>query len=60
MIEHLDDLKNAGIDSLKIEGRMKSVYYVAMVTRAYRKALDALEGKISKEEAAPYVEELEN
>ena len=60
MIEHLEDFKNAGVDSLKIEGRMKSVYYVAMVTRAYRKALDALEGKITKEEAAPYVAELEN
>ena len=60
MIEHLADLRDAGIDSLKIEGRMKSVYYVAMVTRAHRKALDALEGKISDEEAAPYIAELEN
>ena len=40
MIDHLDDLKNAGLDSLKIEGRMKSIYYTAVVTRAYRKALD--------------------
>ncbi|MCR4578829.1 MAG: U32 family peptidase [Treponema sp.] len=60
MIEHLADLRDAGIDSLKIEGRMKSVYYVAMVTRAYRKALDALEGKISQEEAAPFIAELDN
>lgn len=60
MIEHLKDLKDAGVDSLKIEGRMKSLYYVALVTRAYRKALDALEGKISAEEAAPFVAELEN
>lgn len=60
MIEHLEDFKNAGIDSLKIEGRMKSIYYVAMVTRAYRKALDALDGKISKAEAEPYIAELEN
>ena len=60
MIEHLADLKATGIDSLKIEGRMKSVYYVAMVTRAYRKAIDALEGKITDEEAAPYIAELEN
>jgi len=43
MIDHLQDLKDAGVDSLKIEGRMKSTYYVASVTRAYRKALDALE-----------------
>ena len=60
MINHLADMKAAGLDSLKIEGRMKSTYYVAMVTRAYRKALDALEGKISQEEAAPYIAELEN
>lgn len=60
MIEHLADLKGAGVDSLKIEGRMKSLYYVALVTRAYRKALDALEGKISQEQAAPFVAELEN
>ena len=39
---------------------MKSVYYVAMVTRAYRKALDALEGKISPSEAQPFIDELEN
>ena len=60
MIEHLEDFKKAGIDSLKIEGRMKSVYYVAMVTRAYRKALDALEGKISHAAAQPFIDELEN
>lgn len=60
MVEHLAEMKNAGVDSLKIEGRMKSVYYVAMVTRAYRKALDALEGKLSAKDAAPFVEELEN
>ncbi len=40
MIDHLQDLRNAGVDSLKIEGRMKSLYYTAAVTRAYRKALD--------------------
>ncbi len=40
MIDHLDHLRSAGVDSVKIEGRMKSLYYVATVTRAYRKALD--------------------
>ncbi len=60
MIEHLADLRDAGVDSLKIEGRMKRVYYVAMVTRAYRKALDALEGKLTQDEAAPYIAELDN
>lgn len=45
MIDHLDKLKSAGVDSVKIEGRMKSIYYTAIVTRAYRKAMDRLEGK---------------
>ncbi|MGI5070349.1 U32 family peptidase [Treponema pectinovorum] len=58
MIDHLQDLKNAGVDACKIEGRMKSIYYVAMVTRAYRKALDALEGKITQEEASPFIASL--
>lgn len=58
MIDHLNDLKKAGVDSLKIEGRMKSVYYVALVTRSYRKALDALDGKISEEDARPFIDEL--
>lgn len=40
MIDHVDDLVKSGLDSIKIEGRMKSIYYVAVVTRAYRKALD--------------------
>lgn len=40
MIEHIDDLLEAGVTSLKIEGRAKSSYYVATVTNAYRKALD--------------------
>ncbi len=40
LIEHLDALRQAGLDSLKIEGRMKSAGYVATVTNAYRKALD--------------------
>jgi putative protease len=43
MIDHLDELKQAGVDSVKIEGRMKSIYYTAVTTRAYRKALDALD-----------------
>lgn len=40
MIDHVKELEEAGLSSLKIEGRMKSVYYVAVVTRAYRKAID--------------------
>ena len=42
MIEHLPDLIDAGVDSLKIEGRMKTALYVATVARTYRKALDDL------------------
>lgn len=41
MLEHLPDLISAGITSLKIEGRMKSIFYTAHVVRAYRQALDA-------------------
>lgn len=40
MIEHISDLVEAGIDSLKIEGRMKSAYYTAAITNAYKIALD--------------------
>ncbi|SFB24850.1 putative protease [Acetitomaculum ruminis DSM 5522] len=40
MIEHIPELVDAGIDSLKIEGRMKTALYVATVARTYRKALD--------------------
>lgn len=40
MIDHIDKLLEAGVTSLKIEGRAKSSYYVATVTNAYRKALD--------------------
>lgn len=41
MIEHIPELIDAGVDSFKIEGRMKSSYYAAVVTNAYRHAIDA-------------------
>ena len=41
MIDHVPELIGAGLTSLKIEGRMKSAYYAAVVTNAYRKAIDA-------------------
>ena len=41
LLPHLDEVVRCGIDSLKIEGRMKSVHYVASVVKAYRMALDA-------------------
>ena len=40
MIDHLDDLLDVGLSSLKIEGRAKSAYYAAIVTGAYRHCLD--------------------
>ena len=40
MIDHIPDLLKAGVDSLKIEGRMKTALYVASVGRAYRQAID--------------------
>ena len=46
LIEHLKDLIEAGVDSLKIEGRAKSVYYLSVVVRAYRKVIEALENKL--------------
>lgn len=43
MVEYIPQLVSAGISSLKIEGRMKSAYYTAVVTNAYRAALDGYE-----------------
>ena len=40
---NVDELIEAGVDSLKVEGRAKSVYYLAVVVRAYRKVIDAVE-----------------
>lgn len=53
MIEHLKELEKVGVVSLKIEGRMKSDYYVASVVNAYRRALD------KKNEMSLLQEELE-
>lgn len=44
MFDYMKQIRDAGVDSCKIEGRMKSIYYTAVITRAYRKALDALAG----------------
>jgi putative protease len=45
MLPHLPALIDAGVSSLKIEGRMKTAYYVATITSAYRQALDALQNE---------------
>ena len=49
LIKHLAELRKAGVVAFKIEGRTKSAFYVASVTRAYRKVLDAI---IEKKSAA--------
>ena len=49
MLPYLKELKEAGVDSIKIEGRMKSAYYVATVVNAYRMALDMLPKRPTKE-----------
>ena len=67
MAEYLHLLQKAGIDSIKIEGRMKSVYYVANTVRVYRVLLDLLDRigyesypeAIKKEPIASYLKELE-
>ena len=57
LIEHLPDLIDAGVTSFKVEGRMKSTYYVATVINAYRRAIDAYLNK--KEVNFNVIEELE-
>ncbi len=41
MIDHIPDMIENGVDSLKIEGRMKSIHYVSTVTNCYTAAVDA-------------------
>lgn len=58
MIEHIPDLVKAGIDSFKIEGRMKTALYVAVVVRTYRQALeDYLDSPQKYESRLPYYRE---
>lgn len=61
MIEYVPDLVDAGIDSFKIEGRMKSALYVATAARAYRKAIDDYfeSPDIYRENLHKYKEEVE-
>lgn len=49
MIEHLKELEDAGVTSFKIEGRMKSPYYVANVVNAYRYAIDNMDNLTGKD-----------
>ncbi len=56
LIEHVKELSEAGINSFKVEGRMKSTYYVATVINAYRRAIDNYLN--NKEKDFDYIEEL--
>ncbi|MBR5566120.1 MAG: U32 family peptidase [Roseburia sp.] len=62
MIEHIPDMVDAGIDSFKIEGRMKTALYVATVARTYRKAIDDFyESPEKYQENMPrYLEQISN
>lgn len=51
LLEYLQELRDAGVTSFKIEGRNKSVYYLATVVRAYRNVLDALENGLDAKQA---------
>jgi len=53
LIEHLPLLRRAGVSSFKIEGRMKSMYYVGCVTKVYREALDLLDEEESYRQHLP-------
>lgn len=60
MIEHIPELINAGVNSLKIEGRAKSAYYVSVVTNAYRHAIDECMESDGKKPLSSWIrEELE-
>ena len=60
MIDHIPDLIGAGIDSFKIEGRMKTALYVAVTARAYRRALDDFrkDPALYEEKKASYLAEV--
>lgn len=62
MIEHIPELIEAGVDSLKIEGRMKTALYVAVAARTYRKALDdyAQSPELYQKNMPWYLEQISN
>ncbi|SUP42135.1 peptidase U32 family protein [Veillonella criceti] len=60
LLKYIPDLVEAGVDSLKIEGRMKSVHYAATVTKVYREAVDTYLADPAHYEVKPeWIEELE-
>ena len=62
MIEHIPELVESGVDSLKIEGRMKTALYVATVARTYRKALDdyKIDPELYRQNMPWYLEQISN
>lgn len=62
MIEHIPELVEAGIDSFKIEGRMKNALYVATVARTYRKAIDdyKMSPELYRENLPWYLDQISN
>lgn len=60
MIDYLEDLINIGVSSLKIEGRMRSMYYIATVVDAYKKVRDMIENKTLNEEKLSYYKKVLN
>jgi len=62
MIEHIPELIDAGIDSFKIEGRMKTALYVATVARTYRKAIDDYlkDPELYKKNMSWYLDQISN
>ena len=59
MVEHIPELIDAGVDSLKVEGRLRNPSYTASVSRCYREALDAYrDGAYTKERARKWKEQL--
>jgi len=60
LIDYLAELKKAGVVSIKIEGRTKSHYYVAVVSKAYRLALDNLNNKAKLKSAKIELQKIDN
>lgn len=58
MIDYIEDLMDAGICSFKVEGRNKSLYYAAVVARAYREAIDSIYDKGEKPDVKKLLDEL--
>ena len=54
MVEYIEDMMNIGIDSFKIEGRMRSIYYIATVCMCYRRIIDGIKNKTLSDKDLKY------